>query len=456
MIKKIILLIVLSSTLFPGSQPGDLPADEFERRRAVLLEELRELDALAVIHSAPVVDRNNDVEYPYRQDSDFYYLTGWVHPGAALVLIPQDDPDNDPEVHLFVQPRSPKKEVWTGPRRGVDEAAALSGVDQAHAYTDLDQQLPKLLSGHQRLVLSTGNHDQFKSQLVETLENTHMGPAITQEAGSIIKSHRLIKSEYEIHLLERAINITGESLVETFKQIPDLKKEFEVQAEIEYGFKRRGSERLGFPSIVGTGKNATFLHYEDKSGTLIHGDLILMDVGAEYEYYSADISRTVPVSGKFSPEQAQLYKIVLDAQHAAIESIKPGKSAREPHNTAVRVITEGLVGLGLLSGDIDVLIAERAYRKFFMHGTSHWLGLDVHDAGGYTDGDGMPWKLQAGMVLTVEPGIYISEPEELDPKWWNIGIRIEDDVLVTKDGYRVLSSNIPKAIAEIEELMGGN
>lgn len=453
--KRILLILIISSITLGASKSVDLPKDEFARRRAVLLEELRELDAIAILHSAPMVERNHDVEYPYRQNSDFFYLTGWRYPQAILILSPQEEADQ-PEVHLFVAPRIPKKEVWTGPRKGVDEAQKLPGIDEAYAYSDFHKIIPKLTSSYKRLVLSSGNDSKFQEELDELMEIRYARPEIMQEAGSLLKAHRLIKSEKEIQHLQKAIDITGESLVETFKKIPSLEKEYEVQAEIEYGFKRLGSERLGFPCIVGAGKNATFLHYEDKSGDLTDGDLILMDVGAEWEFYSADISRTVPINGKFNTEQAALYQLVLDAQLAAMEVIKPGVPYRQPHNTAVEVITKGLVDLGLLSGDLDVLLAERKYRKFFMHGTSHWLGLDVHDAGGYTKADGEPHTLQEGMVLTVEPGIYISEPEDLDPKWWNIGIRIEDDVLVTKKGYRVLSASIPKEITEIEALMSGN
>ncbi len=254
--------------------------------------------------------------------------------------------------------------------------------------------------------------------------------------------------------MEKAIRITEESLIDAFPLIPKLDYEYEVQAEIEYGFKKRGSVRLGFPSIIGAGKNSTYLHYGDKSGKLQSGDILLMDVGAEWGYYSADITRTVPVNGVFSPEQALIYQLVLDAQVAAIESIKPGAIYKEKAlAVAAEIITMGLVDLGLLVGDVKTLIREKAYRKFFMHGTSHWLGLDVHDAGDRVDAEGIPHKLRAGMVLTVEPGIYISESEDIDPKWWNIGVRIEDDVLVTAKGNRVLSATIPKTISEIESLM---
>jgi len=268
-----------------------------------------------------------------------------------------------------------------------------------------------------------------------------------------LKSQRLIKSEYEIQALEKAIDVTGLALQETWPLIPSLKFEYEVQAEIEYGFSKRGAVRLGFPSIIGGGKNTTFLHYEDNRGDLVPGDLILTDIGAEWDYYAADVTRTVPTSGKFSPEQSQIYQLVLDAQLAAIATVKPGSTFSKTHEIAVDVITAGLIELGLLEGELSELVADKTYRKFFMHGTSHWLGLDVHDVGGRVDSEGKPHILQTGMVITVEPGIYISESEGIEPKWWNIGVRIEDDVLVTRQGYRVLSESIPKTIAEIEALM---
>ncbi|MCF7808106.1 MAG: aminopeptidase P N-terminal domain-containing protein [Candidatus Marinimicrobia bacterium] len=451
-IKLIVLIVIISSFAQGASKSMELPRDEFARRRALLLEELRELDAIAILHSAPLMERNHDVEYPYRQDSDFFYLTGWKFTDAILILTPQQEEDQA-EVHLFVAPRVPKREVWTGPRKGVEEAQSLPGIDKAYPYAEHQELIPKLTRGYSRLVLSTGNNTRFQAELDELLLASASRPEIVQEAGSLLKTYRLIKSAEEIKHMEKAITITGTSLVAAFKQIPSLKKEYEVQAEIEYGFKRLGAERLGFPSIVGAGKHATYLHYEDKSGDLVDGDLILLDVGAEWEYYSADITRTVPVNGMFSTEQAKLYQLVLDAQKAAIAVIKPGIPARTPHKKAVEVITTGLVELGFLTGEVDELIAQREYRRYFMHGASHWLGLDVHDAGGYTDKEGEPLKLQTGMVLTVEPGIYISEPDDLDPKWWNIGIRIEDNVLVTKKGYRILSQSIPKEIREIESIM---
>ncbi|NQV14664.1 aminopeptidase P N-terminal domain-containing protein [bacterium] len=435
------------------SKSGDLPVDEFARRRAIFIDELRDLNACAILHAAPEHMRNMAVNFGYRQDSDFIYLSGWSQANAILLLTPKADDTEAAEVTLFVSPRNPKYEVWTGPKKGLDEARELPGIDQIFDSDDFFEKYQKLITGYERLVVSYGNDAEFQAELNSSMEKSRQHPSIIQEASSLIKFHRLIKSESEIQAIEKAIHITGESLKEVFPQIPNLSFEYEVRAEIERGFTKRGAVRLGFLSIVGAGKNATYLHYEEYTGKIEQGDLILMDVGAEWNYYSADISRTVPINGVFNAEQAIIYQLVLDAQTAGIESIKPGVAFREPHNIAVEIVTQGLVELGLLDGDPKKLIEDEAYRKFFMHGTSHWLGLDVHDAGSSVDAAGDPHILKPGMILTVEPGIYISETEDVDSKWWNIGVRIEDDVLVTAKGYRLLSASIPRSINQIEALM---
>lgn len=453
LIAPLLLVLVCTTHGNSMSKQEELPSDEFARRRAIFLEELRELNACAVFHTAPQYPRNNDVEYPFRQDSDFYYLTGWPHRDGLLILTPQEDPEKGSEVTLFVVPRNPKMEVWTGPKKGVEEALTMPGIDQAYDYGTLYDHLGKLISSYDRLVISYGSNPEFKQEFNQHLEKIWTRPSLTQEASSLLKSHRLIKSDYEIQALQKAIDITHQSFQDLLPLIPSMEYEYEVQAMIEYGFAKRGSERLGFPSIVGAGENAIYLHYEDNRGTLNEGELLLLDIGAEWEYYSADISRTVPISGSFTPEQRAIYELVLAAQLAAIEQVQPGTSWRKPHDTAIQVITTGLVDLELLEGKIDTLIHTKAYRKFFMHGTSHWLGLDVHDAGGWLAENGKPHILKAGMVLTIEPGIYIKESEDVDPKWWNIGVRLEDDVLVTPKGHKVLSQDIPKSIEEIEEFM---
>ncbi len=449
-----ITLILLGMGSLPAmSKSEGLPKDEFARRRAILIDELRALKACAILHSAPLTERNHDVNYQYRQNSDFIYLTNWIDPHGILVLTPRPEASEKAEVTFFVTPRNPGQEVWTGPRSDLETATALPLVDTSFAYDDFFNHLGEIIRGYDRLVISYGNDTGFRTDFNKRFDEVRGHPTIVQEASALLKRHRLIKSTTEINTLEQAISITDASLQDAFRIIPTLDFEYEVQAEIEYGFKKRGAERLGFPSIVGAGRNATYLHYEGHSGPLVSGDMLLLDVGAEWNFYSADISRTVPINGRFSPEQKQIYQLVLDAQLAAIAGIKPGIAFRTPHNIAVEVITAGLVKLGLLEGEPEDLIAEKAYRKFFMHGTSHWLGLDVHDAGGYTNAEGQPHILKVGMVLTVEPGIYIAELEDIDPKWWNIGVRIEDDVLVTTKGHQVLSASIPKTIRDIENLM---
>ncbi|MCF7922430.1 MAG: aminopeptidase P N-terminal domain-containing protein [Candidatus Marinimicrobia bacterium] len=448
-----VLLLIFNTPASPMSKPGDLPSDEFAGRRAVFLEELRELNACAIFHTAPVFERNHHIDYPYRQDSDFFYLTGWTQMDAILIFTPQKNPEDHAEISLFVAARDPKMEAWTGPKLGVGDARILPGIDQAFAYSEFFERVEKLISGYDRLVISYGNNTDFKTEFERKFENSSRRPSLVQEASTLLKYHRLVKSAAEIQALEKAIEITQQSILDVIPLIPTLNFEYEVQAAIEYGFAKRGAERLGFLSIVGAGKNATYLHYENNHGELISGDLLLMDIGAEWDYYTADITRTVPISGAFSPEQKAIYQVVLDAQTAAIQTVKPGVSWRKPHDKAVEVLTSGLVDLGLLTGDVSQLIKNKSYRQFFMHGSSHWLGLDVHDAGGWDGEDGKPHLLKAGMVLTVEPGIYISESEDVEPRWWNIAVRIEDDVLVTQKGHRVLSQSIPRTIQEIEALM---
>ena len=452
-LRSLVITPLLCLAVLGMTKPSQLPADEFARRREVFLDQLRSLNACAILHSAPEVERNHDVDYPYRQDSGLIYLSGWLYPETILLLTPQVAGSQQAEVTLFVRQRDPKSEIWTGPRYGIEEALALPGVDRALPYEAFFDSLTSLTRGYQRWVTSHGNDLQFEADLLQARAGVRGDIPILQDAENLLKSQRLIKSEQEIQTLEQAIAITGASLVDAFKVIPTLTREYEVQAEIEYGFAKRGAASLGFPSIVGAGKNGTYLHYEANRGSLNAQDLILLDVGAEWEYYSADITRTVPIDGTFSPPQTAIYTLVLKAQTAAIESIRPGVSWRQPHTIVVRVLTEGLVTLGLLEGQVDTLITDGSYRRFFMHGTSHWLGLDVHDTGGYNGTDNSPLLLEPGMVLTVEPGLYIQEAEDIDPKWWNIGVRIEDDVLVTHKGYRILSQDIPRKIEEIEKLM---
>lgn len=434
------------------SVPENAALGEFADRRHRILEKMSPGE-VALFHSAPTVNRNDDVDFPYRQDSDFYYLTGWEESEAILILQKHDSGATN--TVLFVRPRNPHLEIWTGIRPGPEGAMTRAGIDTAYAIDEFGALRGKLLYNAPKLILADGGDKTFRAELDEWLAGAgNYAPTMIQRAGTITAPFRLIKSQTEIQLLQHAIDITGASLEEALSKLKTLEYEWQLAAEIEYGFKKRGAQRLGFPSIVGSGKNATILHYETNRDPLDKSGLVVMDVGAEYHYYSADVTRTVPVDGTFSPEQKAIYELVLAANLAAIDAVKPGVNWREPHNIAVRVITEGLVELGLLRGEVDTLIAQNKYRKFFMHGTSHWLGLDVHDVGGHHQADGSPWELQPGMVLTIEPGIYIREGlEDVDPKWYNIGVRIEDDVLVTKSGHQVLSGDIPKTVKAIEKVM---
>ncbi|MCF7902581.1 MAG: aminopeptidase P N-terminal domain-containing protein [Candidatus Marinimicrobia bacterium] len=449
----VIFLAACSYGRFNNQSPADnITSDEFATRRQQILEKMS-LGDVALFHSSPTVNRNDDVDYPYRQESDFYYLTGWEEPEAILIL--QKQKSGETNTVLFVRPRNPHMEIWTGFRQGPAGAMALDGIDTAFAIGDFHDMRGKFLYGAAKLILSDGGDKVFRADLDEWLANAgNYAPAVIQRANTITAPMRLIKSDTEVTLLQEAIDITGTSLIDAWAKLKNLDYEWQLAAEVEYGFKKQGAQRLGFPSIVGSGKNSTILHYETNRDPLDKSGLVVMDVGAEYHYYTADVTRTVPVDGAFSPEQGAIYELVLKANRAAIDAVKPGINWREPHNIAVRVITEGLVELGLLEGEVDTLIAKNKYRKFFMHGTSHWLGLDVHDVGGHHQADGSPWELQPGMVLTIEPGIYIRDGlESVDPKWYNIGVRIEDDVLVTKSGHKVLSGDIPKTVKAIEQVM---
>lgn len=447
------LISILAFLLLPGiALAGNthVKDKEFGQRRAQFLRLLAEENAPAVFLSAPEYIRNPDVEFPYRQDSDFYYLTGWEQHHAVILF----NPGAEHELQLFVQPRNPKYEIWTGPRAGIEEAKDRMPDVMVHELEDFPQRFGSAIQGVDKLYV-TGTHGHPYWLQIDSLREAAGIAADSVKDGADLNLHlRMFKSDAEIADLQKAVDITGRSLIKTFRKIPTLRHEYEVAAQIRFGFEAEGSMRLGFPSIVGSGVNSTYLHYSSNDQKLDQSGVVLMDVGAEWGYYSADITRTVPVNGSFSEPQKELYELVLLAQQMAIESIKPGVSFREPHNVAVYELTKGLLKLDLLEGEIDSLIARKDYRKYFMHGTSHWLGLDVHDVGGYKKSKGEVWTLQPGMVLTVEPGLYVKPGLDGVPeRYWGIGIRIEDDVLVTESGNRILSSSIPSSMNEIEKLM---
>jgi len=430
---------------------------EYRQRREQLMAKIG--NGTAIFRSAPTAVMHNDVEYAYRQDSDFFYLTGFNETSAVAVLAPHHE---EHKFVLFVQPRDPEKETWHGYRAGVEGAKEFYGADEAFPINELDEKLPKYLEKADRIYYHLGRDRNFNETLIkhwQSLMTTYpkrgTGPTAIEDSNLILHPMRLVKSESELALMRKAVNISVEAHNHAMQFAKPGRYEYEIQAEIEHIFRLHGGNGPAYPSIVAAGKNSCILHYIENNQQLQDGDLLLIDAGCAYDYYNADITRTFPVGGKFTPEQKTIYELVLSAQLAAIEQVKPGNAYSKVHETAVRVLVEGLMSLGLLCGDIEEIIKEEKYKPFYMHRTGHWLGLDVHDVGVYQWGEN-PQLLQPGQVLTVEPGIYIGleikpvegQPE-VDARWRGIGIRIEDDVLVTSDGYEVLTAGVPKSVESL-------
>jgi Xaa-Pro aminopeptidase len=429
---------------------------EFARRRRALMR-LIGRDGIAILPAAPSRVRNRDVEYRYRQDSDFYYLTGFAEPDAVAVLAPGR---REGEFVMFCRERDPERERWDGVRAGMEGACETFGADDAFPIDDLDEILPGLMEGRARVHYAMGLVPDFDHKLVQWMASLRRGPAggLPQEMASLehtLHDMRLYKSRAEIALMRKAARIAGGAHVRAMRACRPGMFEYEIEAEIAHEFRRAGAT-FSYPPIVGAGVNSCVLHHIENNGECRDGDLLLIDAGCEYGYYASDITRTFPVNGRFSDAQRAIYEIVLAAQRAAIEAVQPGNDWNAPHAAAVRVITRGLVRLGLLRGTPARLVREQAYRRFYMHKTGHWLGMDVHDVGDYRVGDA--WReLEPGMVMTVEPGIYIPAGSSGVPRrWWGIGVRIEDDVLVTRDGHEVLSADVPKEIDAIESLMASS
>lgn len=432
--------------------------NEFKQRREELMRRIG--GGVAIFPASPSAIRNGDVEHEYRQDTDFYYLTGFEEPSAVAVLAPQH-PEH--KFVLFVQAKDREREVWTGWRAGEEGAKRDFGADAAFTIDKLDEELPKLAEKADRIYYRFGSDPTFDERLVGLLrrfqrqrQREGTGPTSVIDPAEMLHEMRLIKTPNELELLRRAIDISCEGHLAAIRALRPGAYEYEIEAELRYVFRKSGSPRCGYTTIVGSGANATVLHYTVNNQQIKDGDLVLIDAGAEFGYYTGDVTRTMPAGGKFTDDQAVLYRLVLDAQLEAIETVRPGATFIEPHARAVRVLTEGLVRLGLLEGEIDKLMEENALKKFYMHRTSHWLGMDVHDAGPYKVAD--EWRrLAPGMVLTIEPGLYIAADEEgVDPRYRGIGIRIEDDVLVTEQGYEVLSARAPKTIEQIESTMAAS
>jgi Xaa-Pro aminopeptidase len=433
-------------------------AETHSRRREAFFDAMAAASpsAVAVIPSAPVFIRNNDVEHEYRQDSDMFYMTGFDEPESVAVLDAVTR-----KVTLFVRPRDPEREVWDGPRAGVDGAKSRYGADEAFVISELDEKLPGLLQNHRRVYYRLGHNRKFDDRLLGGIDRVRMrqrtgvsAPSEIVDPGSVVHEMRLRKTPSEIEAMRTAARITREAHELAMSRTKPGMHEYEVEALLLDTFRRHGSERPAYGSIVGSGPNACVLHYR-KNDRLIHGgELLLIDAGCEYGYYASDVTRTFPVGKPFSREQQAIYELVLEAQVEGIEATRVGANLDAIHKLCVDVIARGLVRLGLLSGEPEKLIESEAYKRFYMHRTSHWLGMDVHDVGGYYEG-GKPRPLEAGMVLTVEPGIYIAPDDStVAPEWRGIGVRIEDDVLVTPSGPEVLTAGIPKSVAELRQACG--
>ena len=429
---------------------------EFARRRKNLMA-LMEPNSIAIIPSAREQVRSRDTEYPFRQDSDFYYLCGFVEPDAVLVLVPGR---RHGQFVMFCRERDQSMELWHGYRAGPQGVCDKYGADDAFPIGDIDDILPGLIEGRERVYYSMGRSADFDRQIMEWVNSIRdrqasgaVPPGEFTDLDHMLHELRLYKSAAELRLLRRAGEITARAHQRAIRSCRAGMSEYQLEAELLHEFATSGARHPAYPSIVASGVNACTMHYVQNSSKMRDGDLVLIDAGCEFEYYAADVSRTFPVNGRFSREQRALYDLVLRAQLAAIAKIKPGNNWNQPHDASVRVITEGLVELGLLKGSVASLIKREAYRAYYMHKVGHWLGLDVHDVGDYRlEGQ---WRLlEPGMVMTVEPGLYVSPHNtKVAKKWRGIGIRIEDDVVVTDQGCEVITAAVPKTIEEIEALM---
>ncbi len=429
---------------------------EFARRRRDLMAQM-EPDSIAIVPAAREQIRNRDVEFPFRQDSDFYYLTGFPEPDAVLVLLPGRAHG---EVVIFCRERDPTMELWNGYRAGPEGVCENFGADDAFPIGDLDDILPGLIEGRERVYYAMGRNADFDRRVMQWVNvirsKVRAGahpPGEFLDLDHLLHELRLFKSAAELRIMREAGKISSHAHCRALTFCQPGHYEYQLEAEILHEFARNGARHPAYGTIVGGGANGCILHYRENDALLRDGDLVLIDAGCELEHYAADITRTFPVNGKFSKEQQALYELTLAAQLAAIAIIKPGCHWNEPHEVTVRVITQGLVDLALLDGEPNELIETEAYKSFYMHRAGHWLGMDVHDVGDYKVGG--EWRmLEPGMVMTVEPGIYVSPHNtKVARKWRGIGIRIEDDVAITKKGSEVLTADAPKTVRDIHHLM---
>ena len=432
--------------------------NNFSERRLQLSNKVLD-DSAIIVASALVKSRISDTDYAYRQDSNFYYLSGYEEPDSLILIRPNHDKE---KFIIFCRDRDPLREQWDGFRTGQDGAIQEYQADNAYSINSIDQMMPELLAGVKNIYFSMSapcGVDLKISQWVEDIrKNTRAGaepPHNLLSLDSILHEMRLIKEDYEMDLMKQAADITTEAHIRAMQAVTPGMFEYQLEAEYLYAFNKNGARSAAYNSIVGGGNNSCILHYVENNAELKDGDLVLVDAGCEYKYYASDVTRTFPVNGKFSPEQKEIYSIVLEAHKQSMEQAKPGNKWNLMHEKSVEVIVEGLLDLGLLKGTKDQVIENGDYSKFYMHRIGHWLGMDVHDVGGYKqDGD---WRdLEKGMVMTIEPGIYILDSlEDVDDKWKGIGVRIEDDIVVTESGFEVLTPNVPRTIEEVEHTVQG-
>ncbi len=426
--------------------------------RSQLQEFIRRMEpnSVAIIPSAREATRSNDTHYRFRQDSDFFYLTAFEEPDAIAVIKSSESP----KYTLFVRPRDPEREIWDGRRAGVEGARAEFGVEESFPIAEFDEKLNDILDGAERLYYRLGMNRDLDDTIIRQIARMRAinrkpihPPQTIIDPATIIHELRVLKSPEEIEIMQRAADIAAEAHCEAMKAVQPGMNEFEIEALIERVFRERGAAAPAYTSIVGAGPNATVLHYINNDGVLREGDLLLVDAGAEYKGYASDITRTYPINGRFTKPQREIYELVLKAQKACVEMVRPGVTHDQLKQHSIEVLTEGMVELGLLKGDPEELIKEKKHEQFYMHGLGHMLGIDVHDVGRYYYGKESR-ALEPGVVMTVEPGIYISvDTKDIPEQYLGIGVRIEDDVLCTQNGPRVLTTKVPKEADEIESLM---
>ena len=426
--------------------------------RSQLEEFMRRMDqkSVAIIPAAHEATRSNDTQYRFRQDSDFYYLTGFEEPEAIAVIAP----GREPKYTLFVRPRDPEQEIWVGRRAGVEGAKSEFGADESFPIAEFDEKLHDILDGAENLYYRLGVNTDLDNRIIRKIAEMRAlnrkpvhPPRTIVDPATVVHEMRVLKSPEEIELMQKAADIAAEAHVEAMKTVRPGMKEYEVEAQIEQVFRRRGAAGPSYTSIIGAGPNATVLHYINNDGELRDGELLLIDAGAEYKGYASDITRTFPINGRYTQGQREIYDLVLETQMSCVEMVRPGTTHDELKQHSVEMLTEGMVRLGLLKGKPADLIKEEKYKQFYMHGLGHLLGIDVHDVGIYYY-DKQSRALEPGVVMTVEPGIYVApDTKDVPEKYLGIGVRIEDDVLCTSNGPRVLTTKVPKDADEIEALM---